>query len=89
MGCEVITLYSRPTCVQCDATKRALDQAGLQYRVIDLTEDAEAMGYVQSLGYRQAPVVVTDDGLPLEMLDLVDNTFQPASCDLDPSFGSP
>ena len=58
----MITLYSMPSCVQCYATKRALDQAGIQYRVIDLTEDVEAMAYVQSLGYRQAPVVVTDEG---------------------------
>ena len=58
----MITLYTKPSCVQCDATKRALDQAGLQYRVIDLLDDEEAMGYVQSLGYRQAPVVVTDEG---------------------------
>ena len=62
MGGEVITLYTKPSCVQCDATKRALDQAGLQYRVIDLLDDEEAMGYVQSLGYRQAPVLVTDEG---------------------------
>ena len=30
--------------------------------LIDLLDDEEAMGYVQSLGYRQAPVVVTDEG---------------------------
>ncbi|SEB70003.1 glutaredoxin domain-containing protein [Rhodobacter sp. 24-YEA-8] len=60
VGREVITLHSKSLCVQCDATRRALDQAWLRYRVMDLTEDAEAMGYVQSLGYRQAPVVVTE-----------------------------
>ncbi|MBJ2151665.1 glutaredoxin domain-containing protein [Paracoccus sp. IB05] len=58
----MITLDTKPVRVQCDIIKCALDQAGIQYRVIDLTKDAEAMAYVQSLGYRQAPVVVIDDG---------------------------
>ena len=58
----MITLYTKPACVQCNATKRALDRAGLPYREVDLAEDAEAMAYIQGLGYRQAPVVVTGDG---------------------------
>ncbi|MBP2384455.1 glutaredoxin-like protein NrdH [Brachybacterium sacelli] len=55
-----ITVYSKPHCVQCDATKRALNKAGIAYDVIDLTEDADALVTVQSLGYVQAPVVVAD-----------------------------
>ncbi len=53
-----ITVYSKPACVQCTATTRALDAKGIAYSVIDLTEDAEAMERVMSMGYRQAPVVV-------------------------------
>ncbi|WP_225027230.1 glutaredoxin-like protein NrdH [Xinfangfangia pollutisoli] len=56
-----ITVYSKPACVQCTATTRALDARGLPYRVIDLTEDAEAMERVMALGYRQAPVVVAGE----------------------------
>lgn len=56
-----ITVYSKPACVQCTATTRALDARGLDYRVIDLTEDAAAMEQVQGLGYRQAPVVVAGE----------------------------
>lgn len=55
-----ITVYSKPMCVQCDATKRALHKAGLEYSVVDVTEDADALAYVMSLGYLQAPVVTTD-----------------------------
>lgn len=55
-----ITVYSKPHCVQCDATKRALNKAGLAYDVIDITEDANALATVKALGYVQAPVVVTD-----------------------------
>ncbi|HEY0240699.1 MAG TPA: glutaredoxin-like protein NrdH [Friedmanniella sp.] len=55
-----ITVYSKPSCVQCNATYRALDKAGLQYEVVDITENPGARGYVMSLGHLQAPVVVAD-----------------------------
>ncbi|MGO1408407.1 MAG: glutaredoxin domain-containing protein, partial [Brachybacterium sp.] len=54
-----ITVYSKPLCVQCDATKRALNKAGVAYDVVDITEDADALATVKSLGYVQAPVVIT------------------------------
>lgn len=53
-----ITVYSKPACVQCTATTRALDAKGISYDVVDLTEDDSAMTHVTELGYRQAPVVV-------------------------------
>lgn len=56
-----ITVYSKPACVQCTATTRALEAHGLSYSVIDLTEDADAMEHVTALGYRQAPVVIAGD----------------------------
>ena len=56
-----ITVYSKPACVQCTATTRALDARGLSYDVIDLTEDEAAMERVVALGYRQAPVVIAGD----------------------------
>lgn len=54
-----ITVYSKPACVQCTATYRALDKAGVEYSVVDISEDLEARDYVMSLGHMQAPVVVT------------------------------
>lgn len=56
-----VTVYSKPSCVQCAATTRALDAKGIGYELIDLTADDSAMAFVQQLGYRQAPVVVADD----------------------------
>lgn len=55
-----ITVYSMPHCVQCDATYRALNKCGLDYEVIDLSTDPEALQTVQALGYQQAPVVFAD-----------------------------
>ena len=57
----MITVYTKPACVQCNATYKALDKAGLPYEVVDITEDAAARDYVMSLGYLQAPVVVAGD----------------------------
>ncbi len=56
-----IIVYSKPACVQCTATTRALDSAGISYDVIDLSQDTDAFAAVQELGYRQVPVVVTGD----------------------------
>ncbi|MDO8143018.1 MULTISPECIES: glutaredoxin-like protein NrdH [Isoptericola] len=56
-----VTVYSKPSCVQCDATYRALDRKGVEYSVVDITEDAQALEMVRELGYLQAPVVVAGD----------------------------
>lgn len=53
-----ITVYTKPACVQCNATYKALDKQGVSYDVIDITQDSEARDYVMALGYLQAPVVV-------------------------------
>lgn len=55
-----ITVYSKPNCVQCTATYRALDAGGITYEVVDLSEEPAAFELVKQLGYLQAPVVVTD-----------------------------
>lgn len=59
MNATALTVYSKPLCVQCDATKRALTKAGIAYAVVDVTKDAEALVKIKALGYAQAPVVVT------------------------------
>ena len=56
-----ITVYTKPACVQCHATYKALDKQGLDYRVVDISTDEAARDYVMSLGYLQAPVVVAGD----------------------------
>lgn len=56
-----ITIYSKPRCVQCDATYRAFDKLGVSYEIVDVSADRDALDYIVSLGYMQAPVVVTPD----------------------------
>ncbi|KRE61811.1 NrdH-redoxin [Arthrobacter sp. Soil736] len=55
-----ITVYTKPGCVQCDATERALDKKAIEHRNVDITTDAQALERIKALGYMQAPVVVTD-----------------------------
>lgn len=54
-------VYSKPSCVQCTATYRALDSKGIEYNIVDLSTDEAALQTIKELGYRQAPVVVTAD----------------------------
>ena len=57
----MVTVYSKPSCVQCTATYRSLDSNGIPYVIRDMSEDAEALALVKELGYLQAPVVVAGD----------------------------
>ncbi|MBC7302230.1 glutaredoxin-like protein NrdH [Nocardia fluminea] len=56
-----ITVYTKPACVQCNATYKALDKVGVDYDVIDISENDEARDFVMALGYLQAPIVVAGD----------------------------
>ncbi|GAA4267615.1 glutaredoxin-like protein NrdH [Frondihabitans peucedani] len=56
-----ITVYTKPSCVQCTATYRALDNKGIEYEVFDVSVDEKALETVKALGYLQAPVVITDE----------------------------
>lgn len=56
-----VTVYSKPACVACNATYRALDKKGIEYNSVDMSQDLEAMEYVVGLGYAQAPVVIVDE----------------------------
>jgi len=56
-----IQVFSKPSCVQCTATYRALDKFGLEYEVIDLAEDEAALTEILAMGYQQVPVVIDGD----------------------------
>jgi len=55
-----VTVYTKPACVQCNATYRALDKKGIAYQSVDISQDPEALERLKALGYLQAPVVVTE-----------------------------
>ncbi|MCA1923155.1 glutaredoxin-like protein NrdH [Buttiauxella noackiae] len=55
-----ITIYTRNDCVQCHATKRAIESRGFAFDLINLDSNPEAADELRALGYRQLPVVVTE-----------------------------
>ncbi|EMD9177476.1 glutaredoxin-like protein NrdH [Cronobacter turicensis] len=55
-----ITIYTRNDCVQCHATKRALESRGIAFDIINLDEQPEAIDTLRAQGFRQLPVVMTD-----------------------------
>ena len=74
MNTESLTVYTTPGCGQCTATSHALDAKGIQYSVVDVTENTDALDYVKQLGYTSAPVVVVDDqehwaGFRIDLID--------------------
>ncbi len=56
-----VTVYSLPSCVQCDSTKRMLKSIDVEYEEVDMSQDAIALDMVKSLGYTSAPVVISGD----------------------------
>jgi glutaredoxin-like protein NrdH len=53
-----VTVYTTPSCAQCEMTKKTLTRGNVEYNVVDLSTDAKAMEYVtKELGYTAAPVV--------------------------------
>jgi glutaredoxin-like protein NrdH len=71
-----ITVYTKPACGSCMATKRALDKAGIDYVTVDITTDEAALARLKALGHMGAPVVETEtdswNGFnPVKMAELI------------------
>jgi glutaredoxin-like protein NrdH len=56
-----VTVYTKPACVQCNATYRALDRKGIEYKKVDISQDPAALEQIRDLGFMQAPVVITEN----------------------------
>ena len=57
----MVTVYTLPSCVQCESTKKYLAKMDIPFETVDLAEDEVAMDLVRSLGYQAAPVIVSGD----------------------------
>jgi glutaredoxin-like protein NrdH len=57
----MITVYTKPSCVQCDATKRMMDKLKISYSAVDVTVDPEAFEMIVAKGFKSVPVVITND----------------------------
>jgi len=54
-------VYTKNNCVQCDMTKRLMDKVGIEYDTVNISENPEELERLIQLGYKAAPVVITDN----------------------------
>ena len=58
-----VTIYSTPTCPWCEKTKEFLNEKGVKFDVIDLTENPEkAQEMVNKSGQMGVPVTIIKKG---------------------------
>jgi glutaredoxin-like protein NrdH len=57
----MITVYTKPACVQCEQTKKLLTKNGLEFTTVDITLDTRAYDMVVDMGFQAAPVVITEN----------------------------
>lgn len=57
----MVTLYSKPGCPQCMASKRDLDKLEIAHTYIDVSKDFDAYTYLKSRDILSMPFVETDD----------------------------
>lgn len=70
---NVVTVYTKNKCPQCEITKRKLHILGINYHEHNVDEDPKALEYLIERGLRSLPVVVTEDdtwtGLRMDKLN--------------------
>ncbi|OYQ66745.1 glutaredoxin-like protein NrdH [Aerococcus sp. 1KP-2016] len=57
----MVTVYTKPNCMQCNFTKKYLTEKEIEFQTIDVTESAEALAKVKNMGFQAVPVIVAED----------------------------
>lgn len=57
MAQKTIIVYSKPNCMQCNFTKKYLEDKGVSYELKDIFESEEALNEVKELGFSSVPVI--------------------------------
>ncbi len=56
-----VTVYTLPSCVQCDSTKRYLQREMIEFVEVKLQDDPQAYEMVTAKGFTQAPIVMAGE----------------------------
>ena len=56
-----ITIYTRNDCVQCHATKRAMESRGVEFEMVNVDLVPEAADALREQGFRRLPVVIAGE----------------------------
>ena len=59
---SAVTVYTKPDCVQCDATKRTLNKHDIPFTEINLSDNMDVLDRLTAAGWMRAPIVETADG---------------------------
>lgn len=60
MTMSKVTVYSKPNCMQCNFTKKFLEDNSISYEMVDVTEDNIALDKVKELGFQSLPVIIAE-----------------------------
>lgn len=56
-----IIIYTRNNCVQCHATRRAMESRGVVFEMVNIDQVPDAADTLRAQGFRQLPVVVAGE----------------------------
>ena len=59
----MLTVYSKPNCIQCEMTKMRLTQNKIPFETIDIEANLGALELLIHYGWQTLPVVSIDDEL--------------------------
>lgn len=59
----MLTVYSKPNCIQCEMTKMWLKQNDIPFEAVDIEANPGALELLKHYGYSSLPVVAIDDEL--------------------------
>lgn len=59
-----VKVYTSPGCQPCRLTKVWLDNHGVAYDAMDVSQDASAEAAARATGLREMPIVTSDRGAP-------------------------
>jgi Glutaredoxin-like protein NrdH len=57
----IIIIYPRNDCVQCHATKRAMESRGVAFEMVNIDLVPDAADTLREQGFRQLPVVIAGE----------------------------
>lgn len=57
----MLTVYSKPRCMQCEMTKMWLTQNKISFETVDTEANPEALELLSHYGWQTLPVVAIDD----------------------------
>jgi glutaredoxin-like protein NrdH len=57
----ITKVFTKPSCIQCDATKLSLEAKGHEFQELALADHPEELAQFKAAGHLSAPIVVTEN----------------------------